>query len=157
MKKVVLLVFIAILLVALSGCLGETTETKVKTEDNEIKMKTTTSEKSQTTTVETTVKTEEGEQTTTITGTAGSKADEWCPEGGDWKMQTTGVQGEATATWKIDKLEKSGKYAGLCHVIYTAQTPEGEMKIEYWFDENGENGYMEMEVGGQKITQEWHG
>jgi len=102
-----------------------------------------------------TVETEEGEQTTTVTGDAGS--DDWCPEGGNWQMTSTGVEGDTSATWKIDKLEDSGKYAGLCHVVYKAETPEGDSEINYWFDEDGKNGYYEMDINGQKISQEWHG
>ena len=101
---------------------------------------------------ETEIKTDEG--TVKITGT-GDMSDEWCPEGGNWEMTATGT--DASATWKIDKLETSGKYEGLCHVIYTVTSPEGDTRIEYWLDESGENGYMEIDVGGQKITQEWHG
>jgi hypothetical protein len=54
-------------------------------------------------------------------------------------------------------VETSGKYASLCHVIYTAKGHEGDSRIDYWFDESGKNGYIEMDMGGQKISQEWHG
>ncbi|MEE8167739.1 MAG: hypothetical protein V3T58_02560 [Candidatus Hydrothermarchaeales archaeon] len=128
MNKIVLFVFISMAVVALSGCIGGKTETKVKTDEGTIE----------------------------ITGTAGETSD-WCSEGGDWTMKSTGVEGAVTATWKIDKLEKSGKYAGLCHVIYTTKTSEGEIKIDYWFDESGKNGFVEMDIQGQKISQEWHG
>lgn len=80
---------------------------------------------------------------------------DWCPAGGEWKMTATG-QDMTEANWKIDKLITSGEYAGLCHVIYTVQTPEKEIKMDYWFDETGENGYYEMEMNGQKVKQEWH-
>jgi len=83
-------------------------------------------------------------------------SDEWCPEGGEWTMTSAGVEGDASAEWRVDKLETSGKYAGLCHVIYTAQGPDGEMRMDYYFDESGENGYVEMEMNGQKIVQEFH-
>jgi hypothetical protein len=97
------------------------------------------------------IKTSDG--TVKITGDAGS--DSWCPEGGNWEMTSTSM--DASATWKIDKLVTSGKYAGLCHVIYTAKGPEEVSKIDYYFDESGKNGYIEMEINGQKMSQEWHG
>lgn len=101
----------------------------------------------------TTVKTDEGDTTVTVTGTG---ADDWCPEGGDWKMTMTGEEvGEAS--WKVDKLVTSGKYAGLCHVIYTMKTAEEDVKMDYYFSEDGKTGYYEMDVNGQKISQEWHG
>jgi major membrane immunogen (membrane-anchored lipoprotein) len=90
-----------------------------------------------TTTVTTTTTTEEGEVT-------------------DWTVTVTGTETTGEATWKVDKLVTSGEYAGLCHVIYTSTTPEGEMTMDYYFNEDGTEGYYEMEVNGQKITQEWH-
>jgi major membrane immunogen (membrane-anchored lipoprotein) len=160
MKKVLFFMLVVMVVASLSGCLGgapEKTETKIKTDEGTIEMKTETSDGKETTTFETKVETEEGEQTVKITGTAGEKADEWCPEGGDWSLQGTGAGGEVTATWKVDKLITNGKYAGLCHVIYTAKNPEGEIKADYWFDESGERGFYEMNLNGQKITQELRG
>ncbi len=104
-------------------------------------------------TVTTTVNTEEGEQTTTITGTAGS--DDWCPEGGNWNMESTGAAGDMNAEWKIDKIMTSGEYEGLCHVVYTANTPQGAITTNYYFAEGGETGYFEMNVNGQTIKQSW--
>lgn len=127
MNKIVLFVLISMVVVAVSGCTGDKTETEIKTDKGTVK----------------------------ITGTAGESSD-WCHEGGDWEMTSTGMEGDMSATWKIDKLETSGKYAGLCHVIYTVTSPEGDTRMDYWLDESGENGYIEIEMGGQKITQEWH-
>ena len=152
MRRTLLFVLIAMTVIALSGCLSETT---VKTDEGDVKIRTEGSTEGETVTYESTTETEEGEQTVKVTGTAG--AETWCPVGGNWNMESTGVEGQTTATWKIDKLETAGKYAGLCHVVYTAKTPEGETKIDYWFDESGENGYYEMDINGQKISQEWHG
>ncbi len=139
MNKIVLFVFISMAVIAVSGCTGEVGVSQ----EREVEDKT-----------ETEIKTDEG--TVKITGTAGESSD-WCHEGGDWEMTTTGMEGDMSATWKIDKLETSGKYEGLCHVIYTVTSPEGDTRMDYWFDESGENGYVEIEMGGQKITQEWHG
>lgn len=153
--RIVILLFVVTVLL---GCLSQTSnKTDIKTDDGTIEVKTETQSDKDITESEIKLKTDEGEQTITITGTTGEKADEWCPEGGDWEIQSSGAQGEMAATWNVDRLETSGKYAGLCHVIYTAQTPEGDISIDYWFDETGEKGYYEMDIGGQKITQEFVG
>ncbi len=131
--KTIVLILIAVLALALVGC-AKTTVTNNG--------------------VTSTIETNDGQQTTTVTGNAGD--DGWCPEGGNWQMQSEGTQGSSEAEWKIDKLETSGEYSGLCHVIYTAKTPQGDIKMDYWFDESGENGYYEMDMNGQKIKQEWH-
>jgi len=103
----------------------------------------------------TVIETDSGEQKVVVSGSAEQGG--WCPAGGNWNMQATGSEGDTTASWKIDKLETSGKYAGLCHVVYKATTPQGEVLMDYWFDESGKNGYYEMNVNGQKISQEYHG
>ncbi|MEE8402105.1 MAG: hypothetical protein V3R86_08145 [Candidatus Hydrothermarchaeaceae archaeon] len=129
MNKTILFVFVSMIVVAMSGCTEGKTETQVRTDEGTVK----------------------------ITGTAGENPDDWCPEGGNWGMKSTGMEEDVSATWKIDRLVKSGKYSGLCHVIYTMKTSEGDTKIDYWFDESGENGFIEMDLNGQKISQEWHG
>jgi hypothetical protein len=171
----------------LSGCLGgasEKTEQTIKTDDGEVKVKTETETEGDTTKIEQTitseegdekiktethvegdtttfvqtVETEEGTQTHEVTSVAG--ADSWCQEGGEWHMTSTGapIQGEVgTANARIKKIVTSGRYRGLCHVIYEAKTTEGKMKVDYYFDESGKNGYMVMDIGGQKMEQEWHG
>jgi len=162
MKKIVYFMLILGMIAALSGCLSSSesadkTETKIKTDEGAIEMKTETSGGGGSGRIETKIETEEGEQKVVITGNLDELSDEWCPEGGDWSMQATGVEGEASATWKVDKLVATGKYAGLCHVIYTAKTSEGEMKMEYWFDESGTRGFYEMDINGQKMSQQWTG
>ena len=99
----------------------------------------------------TTIETEDGKATVTVSGMDES----WCPEGGSWDFQGTTDEGAATASWKIDKLMTSGEYEGLCHVVYTAEGPEGSIKMDYYFSEDGESGYVEMNINGQKISQEW--
>ncbi len=96
---------------------------------------------------------DEGEEVV-VTGEGG--VGEWCQAGANWEMTATG-EDEAQASWIIDKLETSGEYEGLCHVVYTVTEDGEEMRMDYWFDESGENGYVEIDVGGQKIKQEWHG
>jgi hypothetical protein len=98
---------------------------------------------------------ETGEGQVTVEGMTPATG-EWCQAGANWQWTGTESQGDTTAAWKIDKLMTSGKYSGLCHVIYTAKTPQGDLKMDYYFDQSGENGYVEMEAGGQKISQEWH-
>jgi len=80
----------------------------------------------------------------------------WCPAGGQWKYAANVEQGAATGEWKVLGLETSGKYAGLCHVKYTLKQGAQTIDMEYWFTEDGESGYVQMDVNGQKITQEWH-
>ena len=139
MKKIILAIALLVVIVALVGCGAETTTT-VETEGD-------------TTTTTTTTTTDDGDVTTTITGTEGAEG--WCPEGGDWTMTVEGTT-EGQATWKVDKIIDGGQFDGLCHVIYTAEGPEGEIIIDYYFNEDGSEGYFEMDVNGEKITQEWH-
>ncbi len=161
MKKLIYIVLVIMLILGLSGCLSTPAETKsetrIKTGDDEVKTKTETrvtgSGPSQT--FETTFETDEGKQTVKITGTEGKEG--WCPVGGDWNMESTGLEGVETASWKVIGLETTGKYAGLCHVLYTSKSAEGDVKIDYWFEESGDRGYYEMDVGGQKIAQEFRG
>ena len=102
-------------------------------------------------TVHQTIETDNG--TVQISATEGQN-DSWCQTGAQWSMNAPS-QGQ-DAQWTIDKLETSGEYKGLCHVIYTANTPDGKMRMDYYFDESGDNGYYEMNIGGKTIKQEWH-
>ena len=81
--------------------------------------------------------------------------DEWCATGSNWDYSATTDAGNANAEWKIVGLINSGEYDGLCHVKYTATGPEGDVIMDYYFSEDGESGYFEMNVGGQVIKQEW--
>ncbi|GBE56990.1 hypothetical protein BMS3Bbin16_01205 [archaeon BMS3Bbin16] len=159
MKRILYLMLLLMVVATVSGCLGGSTdksETTIKNDEGTIKMKTETSGGGERQ-VETKIETEDGEQTVVITGSMMGNTDDWCPEGGNWDMKSTGVGGTATANMKIDKLVTTGKYAGLCHVVYTTKSPEGEMQIDYWFDESGKHGFYEMDINGQKISQEWTG
>ena len=80
----------------------------------------------------------------------------WCPAGGQWKYAANVEQGAATGEWKVIGLESSGKYTGLCHVTYAMNQNGQNINVEYWFTENGESGFYQMDVNGQKIEQEWH-
>lgn len=102
-----------------------------------------------------------GKTTTTMTDgdskvTVESTGDNsWCPAGGNWKYSGSTEAGMANAEWKVDKLMTSGKYSGLCHVIYTAEGPQGDVNMDYYFSEDGDSGYVVMDVNGQKIESEW--
>jgi len=133
-KKIMAFLLIA-LLFAFTGCTTSTTSLK-PTGTNTI------------------VTTDDG-NTVTVTGTAGE--DSWCPEGGDWKFASNGPNGDAKATWKVDKIMTSGKYSGLCHVIYTANDGDTKVNMDYYFSENGKSGYYVMDVNGQKFEQTWEG
>ena len=99
-----------------------------------------------------TVKTEQGEVTVKSTGEGG-----WCSEGADWSAswEVPGAEADSgTAEWKVDKLMTSGKYEGLCHVIYKVTTDEGTTTLDYYFSEDGESGYYEMVMpDGSKFSQ----
>ncbi|MBW2973879.1 hypothetical protein KY346_05825 [Candidatus Woesearchaeota archaeon] len=85
-------------------------------------------------------------------------AAEWCKEGSEWKFSSASPDVDASAQWVVKGLMTEGEYAGLCHVLYTAQTPMGESTMDYYFDEEGESGYFEMKLpNGQTVKQEWHG
>lgn len=145
MKNIILISVLIVLALIFAGCTTQTTSPQGTTT-------TTTQTGPSTTTV--TTSTEEGTQTTTVTGS--QVTGDWCQAGGNWTMASTGAQGEVNATWKIDKLETSGQYAGLCHVVYTVESAQGPVTVNYWFEEGGKNGYFEMVVNGQTIKQEWH-
>ena len=83
--------------------------------------------------------------------------DEWCAAGSNWNYAATTDEGNANAEWNIVGLMTSGEYDGLCHVVYEGTGPTGEKStMDYYFSEDGESGYFEMNVGGQVIKQEWN-
>ncbi len=96
----------------------------------------------------TTVKTAEG-TTKTVVKNSGS----WCQTGSEWKSTSAGN----TAKMVIKELVSSGKYKGLCHVVYDATTAGDQVNADYYFSEDGKTGYMVIDVNGQKIEQAWTG
>ncbi len=99
-----------------------------------------------------TIETDEGK--VEIEGST-ANSDEWCQTGSEWKMTATG-ENAGNAQWLIEGLMKEGEFKGLCHVIYTADNADGtKAKMDYYFSEDGETGYFEMDVNGQKIKSEW--
>ncbi len=104
---------------------------------------------------------EPGATVTASEGTAisveGDKATaDWCQAGSQWDWSSQRIETDGEVSWVVDKLETSGEYAGLCHVVFSASGPEGDISMDYWFDETGKNGYVEMDANGQHIKQEWH-
>ncbi|MBW2999287.1 YgdI/YgdR family lipoprotein [Candidatus Woesearchaeota archaeon] len=131
MKKLILaLAIVSILLLA--GCGPEAEDTE---------------ERGETVTV---ISEQDGEEVV-VTTTEGD--DSWCAAGSSWHM--TGP--DDTTGCKVIRLETSGEYRGLCHVICTMMAADEEVEWKYWFDESGDNGFVEMDINGQKIKQEWHG
>lgn len=82
---------------------------------------------------------------------------DWCQTGAEWQWSGEVAGQGANAEWRIDGMVESGEFAGLCHVVYTAETAEGPSSIDYYFNQDGSEGYVKMVVNGQTYTQEWHG
>ncbi|MFH1682550.1 MAG: hypothetical protein ABIA37_02020 [Candidatus Woesearchaeota archaeon] len=99
----------------------------------------------------TTVTTNKGD--TTVTSTV-KNADDWCQVGSEWKLASTGKE-TGNAEWKVQGIMNSGEFKGLCHITYRAESNRETMAFDYYVDESGENGYMEMNVNGQKYTSQW--
>ncbi len=140
MKKVIL--FSLILLIFIVGCAEEVAEeqmeaeTPAKVEVEEAK----------------TIETEDAKVEIETTGV---ETGEWCEAGAEWKYAAEIETGTTNAKWTNEGMVDSGKYAGLCHVIYTSSGPEGSAEMNYYFSEDGESGYFELDVNGQKIASEW--
>lgn len=84
--------------------------------------------------------------------------DDWCKEGEQWNFDREYEGIDVTADWVIKGIVDSGEYAGLCHVLYTTETPLGETTMDYYFAEDGESGYFEIKLpNGQVTKHEWHG
>jgi hypothetical protein len=143
MKKIIL--FSLILLLFIVGCAEEIVEEQIETssgEEVEVEIE------SGQTTVET-------EDVKVEIETTGVNTGEWCEAGAEWKYATKMETGTTNAKWTNEGMIDSGKYDGLCHVIYTSTGPEGNAELNYYFSEDGESGYFEMDVNGQKIASEW--
>jgi hypothetical protein len=51
----------------------------------------------------------------------------------------------------------SGKYAGMCHVFYTANSNGQNVQVEYYFNKDGKSGYLISNVNGQTYATAWNG
>jgi len=96
--------------------------------------------------------TDQGKVTVTNPGTG----KDWCKKGAEWKF-TGDTAKQGSAQWKIEGLMTSGEYNGLCHVLYKASNTKGNAKIDYYFSKDGKSGYLEMDVNGKKMKQQWTG
>jgi len=61
--------------------------------------------------------------------TTGFDSGEWCQAGSEWKFSGTNPEGDSSAKWTIEEKITSGKYAGLCHVVYRGTGPTGEARM----------------------------
>lgn len=97
------------------------------------------------------VEADDGSQTTVTYDMADASGD-WCKAGAEWEAShmAAGTGMETNAKWLIEGLTSEG----LCHVVYTMETEEGTTKMDYYFNEEGTEGYFEI-VGpdGQVIKQ----
>jgi hypothetical protein len=104
---------------------------------------------------------EQGGQVNVDFDTSNADMDSWCAEGAEWTgsyVASQGVGQDLNAEWTIDGIVEEGEFAGFCHVIYTLETDEGVMEMEYYFNEDETEAYVEMQgpdgsTFSQKITQ----
>ncbi len=136
MKKAYAILFSILLVLLIVGC-----KRTVVTEDGTKVTTTQTGGK-----VDYEATTEEGK----VTGTQTSA--EWCAAGSNWQYAAS--TGAETATWKVIGYG-TGKYAGLCHVLYTAQSAEGTTTMDYYFSQDGKSGYYEIKTpDGQVMSMQ---
>jgi hypothetical protein len=91
---------------------------------------------------------QDGENVVTITND--EVVDKWC---GESTIKSSGPNGEANIV--IEGVETSGKYAGYCHGTYKLESPNGNLNVDYYFDQEG-NGYTVSEINGQTYESEYH-
>ncbi len=103
-----------------------------------------------------TIKTDEG--TVEVTGIEGATPGDWCKEGAEWKFTSAETaQQDVSAKWIIKGMG-SGEYSGLCHVVYTMQSSQGTVDMDYYFAKDGKSGYAVIKLpNGQTMKQEWKG
>jgi len=145
MKKILIICFLLTFLLLVLGC------QKVAEEAMEAQIESETGQDAEVDISEgkMTIETDEGR-----VEIEGFDSDEWCQEGAEWNFASTTEA--ANAQWIIEGLMNSGEYSGLCHVVYTSEGPDGTARMDYYFAEDGETGYFEMDVNGQKMKSEWH-
>jgi len=138
MKKIYAILFGILFVLLIVGC-----KKTVVTEDGSVVTTTQTGNK-----VNYEATTKEG----TVTGTQTSE--EWCAAGSNWNYAAN--TGDQSATWKIVGYG-TGKYTGLCHVLYTAQSAEGATTMDYYFSQDGKSGYYEIKMpNGQIYSQQFN-
>jgi hypothetical protein len=82
-------------------------------------------------------------------------SDSWCAKGAEWSSSHAALDDSSVdATWMVEGFA-TGDYEGLCHVVYTVESVEGEITMDYYFNEDETQGYVEI-VGpdGKVYSQE---
>ena len=96
-------------------------------------------------------------QVTVDYDTSNADMDSWCAAGAEWSgdyQATAGVGQDVSAEWMIQGLVEEGDLAGFCHVVYTMETDEGVISMEYYFNEDESEAYIEMvSPDGSTFTQ----
>lgn len=134
MKKILAIVSVIAMLLFLVGCGNEIAEEMAEQQ----------------------MEAEMGENVDVEIESSGFDSDEWCQEGAQWSYTATAPgAGGSNAQWNIVGLVESGQYEGLCHVLYVAEGPDGNAEMNYYFSEDGESGYFEMDINGQKMVSSW--
>jgi hypothetical protein len=101
---------------------------------------------------EMTIETEEG---TIHMETTEANTGHWCQEGTEWQYAAAMTEGNTNAQMTVEGLIDFGEYEGLCHVVYVAEGPDGDAQMDYYFSEDGESGYFEMNVNGEVMKSQW--
>ncbi|MBT5023588.1 hypothetical protein HOK51_02365 [Candidatus Woesearchaeota archaeon] len=149
MKKILIILIMLTIVMFIIGC-GTSTKVVDKKMENDIESQTGKDAEINTKEGSYTVETDQG-----VVEGSGLNSDDWCKAGANWKFTGSDAQ-TGNAQWVIEGLEKSGDYKNLCHVRYTAETPQGDTVMDYYFSENGKSGYYEMNTNGKVMKQEWH-
>lgn len=85
----------------------------------------------------------------TVKVSSGSGGPDWCREGAGWEMALAGT-GD-TESMKFGGLVKSGQYRDLCHVFVQRTVPEGEERVDYYFDEEMRDINIEHMINGEMV------
>jgi len=80
--------------------------------------------------------------------------DDWCQTGTTWSMSGVGTEGFGSMDMVIEGIVKIGEYAGYCHIKLNAESEEEMVKMDYYFDEDG-NGYQVLVMNGQTMKSSW--
>ncbi len=151
MRKTYFLITLLLLIIFLAGCQKAAEKAAAEAMEEQLEAETGGDVEVNVEDESVTIETEEG----TIQAT-GVEGDEWCQEGTEWSFTSSAPESQANAQWIIKGLVASGEYAGLCHVEYRVEAQGKVTTIDYYFEEDGADGYFEMEMNGQKVKQELH-
>ncbi|PIN76942.1 hypothetical protein COV17_00270 [Candidatus Woesearchaeota archaeon CG10_big_fil_rev_8_21_14_0_10_36_11] len=157
MKKVLLILSVVMVIFIVVGCENVPTDetVTVSTDDGNVEVTNDNADVEVDVSDDETTVEIEGPTGSVVVESSGFDGDDWCQDGAEWKYAATTADGAANAQWIMKGLVSSGQFAGLCHVEYTVTSAEGNVKMDYYFSENGESGYYEMDINGQKYVSEW--